>query len=106
MERTIRVNVRMQRYAPLLLCFILLRRSRHGDKECLGGFDGVFFGESETQAIGLVGVDGVGGVKNGEVHRPGVEVGGRDEGNAWWEGVVELCGSDGISLCGSSAGRE
>jgi hypothetical protein len=55
----------------------------------LGRFDRVGVGESEPQAVEVCGrVDGV--VEDGDVHLPFFEVGRGDEGDAGWEGALDL----------------
>ncbi len=53
--------------------------------------DGVFVGEAEAQAVGLVEVDGV-GVEDLDVESPFFEVGGGDEGYAGGQVRVDLWG--------------
>lgn len=54
-----------------------------------GGFDGVGGGEGEFQAVVFFGaVEWV--VEDSDVHFPGFEVGGRDEGYAWGEGTLDF----------------
>lgn len=45
--------------------------------------------KAETEAEGLVEVDGV-GVENADVHLPFFEIIGGDEADAWREGLVNL----------------
>lgn len=60
-----------------------------GGEDDFGRFDGVGGREGEFEAVGFVGgVDGV--VGYAEVHFPGPEVGGGDEGYAGCEAVLDL----------------
>ena len=60
----------------------------------LGRLDRVVFGEGEAQAVEVCGrVERV--VEHGDVHVPFFEVGRGDEGDAGWEGALDLGGGGG-----------
>lgn len=64
---------------------------RIGEREerDLGCFNRVVLAEEEAESVRFVGwVDGV--VGDGDVHVPFAEVLGGDEGDAWWEGTLNL----------------
>lgn len=61
-------------------------RGQSGDGGCTYG---VVVAETEAETKCLVEVDGV-GVQDADVHLPFFEVVGRDEADAWGEGLVDL----------------
>ena len=75
------VDVRVERDFPL--------GARDLCEDYFGGFYGVGGGEHEAEPV-LVGGGVEGVVEDGHVHLPFAEIGGGDEGYAWWEGAVEL----------------
>lgn len=80
------VDVGVQRDVPPFRGIRVLDR----DEEDFGGLDGVLVAEAHAQSEGLVLVDGVLGVVDGQVEVPFGHVGRADEGYAGGEGVVDF----------------